>query len=174
VKRGVRQHLEMGSPLIAGRRYRLVVDAGWRDARGAALASGFEKEFVAGARDDSSPDPAEWRVTAPHAGTRDPIRVAFGEPLDHALAFRMIGVIHDGSPVDGQVELAAGDSVWRFVPARRWRAGRYQLRVDAALEDLAGNSVARVFDVDRRQGAPGAEESAHAGSTRTVEIHIRG
>ncbi|MCW2931291.1 MAG: hypothetical protein JWM19_2253 [Actinomycetia bacterium] len=33
-------------------------------------------------------------------------------------------------------------------PARAWAPGSHQLIVDPVLEDLAGNSVSRVFDRD--------------------------
>jgi hypothetical protein len=172
VKQGVRTNLEMGAPLVAGHRYRLVVDAAWVDAAGAALASGFEKEFDVASSDRTSPDPARWRLTVPHAGTREPLRVALREALDHALAQRMVTVEGRGSTIRGQVELAAGDSVWTFVPAAAWSADVYRLRVDPALEDLAGNSVARIFDADRRRGAPAAEAARRREALRTIEFRV--
>lgn len=174
VKRGVRANLEMGTPLVGGHRYRLVVDPAWRDAAGAMLASGFDKEFEVESPDRASPDPARWRVAVPRANTREPVRVAFGEALDHALAGRMIGVERRRSRVEGRVTLADGDSVWHFSPTRAWAVGVYTLRIDAALEDLAGNSVARVFDADRQRRVPGAEETARAGTARTVEFRVGG
>ena len=174
VKRGVRTNLEMSAPLVAGHRYRLVIDATWRDASGAALASGFDKEFDVGPFDGASPDPARWELTAPDAGTREPLRVRFTEALDHALAGRMVTVEGGGRSVEGKVALAHGDSTWAFVPEAPWKAGTYFLRVDAALEDLAGNSVARVFDADRQRGAPPAEEGARRGAWRTVAFRVGG
>jgi hypothetical protein len=172
VKRGVRANLEMGAPLVAGHRYRLVIDAAWRDAAGAPLASGFDKEFDAVAADERSPDPARWRLAVPRAGTVEPLRVAFGEAVDHALARRMLSIERGASRIEGRVDLTAGDTMWTFVPAAAWKSGVYVLRVDAALEDLAGNSVARVFDADRRRGAPSAEEAARAGASRTLEFRV--
>jgi hypothetical protein len=173
VKQGVRTNLEMGAPLVVGHRYRLAIDAGWRDAAGATLASGFDKEFDVGSSDRRSPDPSRWTLTVPRAGTVEPLRVAFGEALDHALAQRMVAVMQGrGSGVEGRVELADGDSVWSFFPTTGWRAGVYVLRVEAALEDLAGNNVARVFDADRRAGAPPAEVGAQAGAPRAVTFRV--
>ena len=150
VKRGIRTNLESGAPLVAGRRYRIVIDADWRDGRGAPLASGFEHRIEAGADDRTSPDPTRWRIDAPTAGTREPLRVSFGEPLDHALASRMLRVLDAGGRVlDGAATLEPGDGAWRFVPDAPWAPGSYTLHVDAALEDVAGNSLARVFDADR-------------------------
>jgi hypothetical protein len=173
VKRGVRANLEMGPPLIEGHRYRLVIDPAWPDARGAALASGYDKEFEVSSADRESPDPARWTASAPAAGSREPLRLSFGEPLDHALVTRMLSIASDGRPVSGNVTLSSGDSVWRFTPASPWRPGTYRIHVDAALEDLAGNSVARLFDADRGRGAPPAEYRDRAGAPRSLTFHVR-
>jgi hypothetical protein len=173
VKRGVRTNLELGAPLIAGHRYRLVVDGAWRDAAGAPLASGFDKQFEAGPPDAIAPDPGAWQVSEPRAGTRDVLRLALGEAMDHALALRMIRIEHERSVVRGRAELSHGDSIWTFTPSSPWRRSGYVVRVDAALEDVAGNSVARVFDADRRRGAPGAEQASGGGASRTLEVPVR-
>ena len=39
-------------------------------------------------------------------------------------------------------------SIWSFVPEKPWAAGRYSLVIDTTLEDLAGNSIGRPFEVD--------------------------
>jgi hypothetical protein len=175
VKRGIRTNLESGTPLVAGRRYRLVIDGEWRDGRGAGLASGFEHQFEVGAADRHSPDPAQWRITPPASGTRAPLRVAFGESLDHALAARMISVVEgEGRGSAGRAMLSEGDSVWSFVPELPWRPGEHHMRVDATLEDLAGNSVARPFDADRHAGDPSAERAADlAREPREVAFVVR-
>jgi hypothetical protein len=170
VKRGIRTNLESGAPLIAGRRYRLIIDDTWIDGAGAALASGYEHAFAVLAADRRSPEPERWRLTVPSAESRADLRVAFGEPLDHALAGRMLSV-YDGRGVviGGSARLADGDSTWTFSPAAAWTAGAYTLHVDAALEDVAGNSIARLFDVDRRaSSAPPGEGPA----VRTVPFSI--
>jgi hypothetical protein len=163
----------MGSPLIEGHRYRLVIDPAWPDARGAALASGYDREFDVSPADRESPDPARWTVSTPAAGSREPLRLSLGEPLDHALVARMLSVESHGRPVSGNVTISPGDSVWTFTPAPAWRAGTYSVRVDATLEDLAGNSVARVFDADRGRGAPPAEDTERAGPLRSVTFRVR-
>jgi hypothetical protein len=171
VKRGVRTNLEAGAPLVAGRRYRLVIDNGWLDGDGAALASGFEHAFEAVAADRQSPKPAWWRLTLPAAGARSGLGVAFGEPLDHALASRMLAVYDTaGQRVPGAVSLASDDSLWQFLPDRPWQRGAYALRVNTALEDVAGNSVARVFDADM---LPNTNISVTAvDSVASVRFHI--
>ena len=156
IKRGLRPHLEAGPPLIEGHSYRLVIDAGWRDAEGLPLARGFEKAFTAGAADRRSPDPGGWRIEAPAAGTRAPLEVAFDESLDHGLLSRVVRVTDaGGSPVAGSVEIADHERRFRFVPEAPWRSGDYQVMVDSVLEDQAGNNLRQVFDLDVRAPKPG-------------------
>jgi hypothetical protein len=156
VKHGIRTRMEQGPVLEPGRRYRLRIDPAWPDARGVALRRGFERKFVAGLPDHTRPDPTRWLLRIPARDSREALEVRFGEPLDHALAERLVGVLApDGNAVPGRGAMMDDDRGWRFVPNAPWTAGRYQLRVDSALEDLAGNSVARVFDADlqaRRTG----------------------
>lgn len=173
VKQGVRANVEMGAPLIEGHRYRLAIDAAWLDARGSALASGFEKEFDVGPADRESPDPRGWTVASPPAGTRRPLRVSFGEPLDHALAKRMLNVEIDRQRIDGVALVVAGDSVWTFTPSSPWPVGTYRIRVDATLEDIAGNSIARLFDADRERGAPAAEAKDRLGRSRSIGFRVQ-
>jgi hypothetical protein len=78
------------------------------------------------------------------AGTREPLRVAFGEPLDAALATRLIGI----EGMAGDFSLADAESTLVFTPSASWESREYKLLVDTALEDLAGNRVGRPFDVD--------------------------
>ena len=173
VKRGVRTNLESGAPLVAGRRYRLVIDDRWPDGNGAALASGAELAFDVASADRQSPDPNRWRLTPPAAAGRAALRVAFGEPLDHALAARLVSVYDAlGTRVAGAAELAANDSVWLFVPDRPWREGEYALRVDAALEDIAGNSVAHVFDADLGADTAGVR-TVDGESARTILFRVK-
>ena len=172
VKRGVRTNEESGAPLVAGRRYRLVIDNEWPDGAGAALASGFEHAFEAVDADRRPVDPARWRLTTPAAGSRAPLSVVFGELMDHALASRMIAVYDAwGRPVAGAASLSDDDAVWLFAPERAWQAGDYTLRVATILEDVAGNSVARAFDVDRR--SPDAPTRTVPGdSVRVVRFRV--
>jgi hypothetical protein len=51
-------------------------------------------------------------------------------------------LIEAGTPVD------EADAAWGRLPRRAWAPGPHQLIVNPVLEDLAGNSVSRVFDWD--------------------------
>jgi hypothetical protein len=85
----------------------------------------------------------------PPAGSSEPLRVAFDRPLDYGLLARCLQVIGpDGDPVDGTAQTGHGEQSWQLAPRRAWASGPHQLVVDPILEDLAGNSVSRVFDRD--------------------------
>jgi hypothetical protein len=147
IKRGLRANVESGAPLREGQRYRLVIDAEWRDGDGNPLRVPFEKTFRVVAADRQSPDSRAWRLNAPAAGTGEPLRVTLDEPLDRALLEEML-IVRDerGTDIDGDLEIAAAETKWIFRPRQPWREGAYAVHVDARIEDRAGNNLQRVFD----------------------------
>jgi Bacterial Ig-like domain len=157
IKRGLRGHEELGAPLQPGHRYRLEIDGAWRDGRGRPLGAGFSHELVAGPDDRESPDPSSWRLDPP-GGATAPLAVRFPEPLDRALlSSRMAVEDAAGRRVAGTIDVDEGDRRWRFTPTEAWRGGTYRLRVAPDLEDVAGNSLRRLFDADlTRDRAPSA------------------
>ena len=153
VKRGIRANVEMGTPLVEGGRYRLVIDSAWRDARNVTLAASYAQELRVAGFDSVLPDPSRWRISAPRSSSLDTLRVEFGEALDHALAARLITVVdRRGSRFVGRAALSADDRMWTFVPSIPWATGA-RLRIEPALEDLAGNNLVRPFDSGRLGGA---------------------
>ena len=165
IKRGVKPLEDIGPVFEAGKKYSLTIGSECRDAEGRPLRVGFEKKFLVGPADRTPPDPARWKITAPAAGTRAPLVVAFGEPMDHALALRMIGVVlPTGAALDGEIALGAEEREWRFVPAQPWPAGPHRLVVATMIEDLAGNRIGKPFDVDL------FEEVQRRIDTPTVEV----
>jgi hypothetical protein len=159
-KRGILPNQQMGRSLEPGKRYSLVVDREWRDANGLPLKETFRRDFRVGPADEQPIDYHAWRVTPPRAATRDAVVVAFPEPLDHGLLLRALGVTGEDEErfLEGEVEIDAGETRWRFTPAAAWREGAHQLVALAMLEDLAGNRIGRAFEVDRFDRVDRAEE----------------
>jgi hypothetical protein len=163
VKHGIRRRREVGPVLQAGRNYTLRVSASWPDERGAPLVGDLVHGFRAGPVDRTPVLPERWEVESPGLGSRRPLVVRFGEPLDHALASHLLAVTSsNGSAVPGTIQLGQGDRSWQFVPDSPWYAERYQLRIHPALEDLSGNRVGHVFDADLRRGQGAGLDSAVA------------
>jgi hypothetical protein len=148
-KRGILPNEQMGRSLIEGRAYTLVVSREWRDAQGMPLKEEFRRRFTAGAPDERALDQKTWTIGAPRRDTRDPLIVAFPEPLDHGLLLRALGVVDgSGRPIDGERRVEAGETRWAFIPGEPWRQGAYYLIALTILEDLAGNRIGRAFEVD--------------------------
>jgi hypothetical protein len=147
IKRGLAPHAAIGYPLVEGETVEVVVDAGFVDGDGRPLAEGAARRYTVGPDVRRRIEPDDWRVAAPRAGTRAALVVDFDRPLDHALLHHCLAVVDaEARPLAGRAEIADGDLGWSFVPDPSWTAGRYEITVDGILEDLAGNSVVRVFD----------------------------
>jgi hypothetical protein len=149
VKRGVGPNVQLGRAIREGRRYTIVVNAAWPDATGHPLKAPSRHELRAGPPVEQPLSVSDWRVVPPANDTRDPLTVTFPWPLDRALLMRAVGVVFpDGRSVDGNVAVDQGETVWRFTPRDRWRAGDYQIAVLTFLEDPSGNRVGRAFEVE--------------------------
>jgi hypothetical protein len=149
IKTGLVPNLEAGRALVPGRTYTLVIGSEWRDANSQPLASEYRKAFRAGPFDDVAPDVSTWRLSVPDVGTTDPVSVTFPEPMDHGLLDGLIGIVNArGDALEGSAEIREEETQWLFVPASPWQAGNYELIAGTELEDLAGNALNGLFEVD--------------------------
>lgn len=167
IKQGVSLREVEGPVLQAGRRYTLIVPCTLRDAAGRPLVEEFRHDFEVGPEDHALPRIDTWRVAPPTAGSRAPLVIEFGEPLDPYLAARCLVVIDArGAAVEGTVAIGDGESSWRFTPRGPWRGETYWVVVDDVLEDLAGNTPRRPFDLDTAAGDAGPPAGADAAAPR--------
>lgn len=155
IKSGLMPRREEGAVLESGKRYTLQILNTWKDDQGRPLRDSFEKRFIAIEPDGESPQVETWQMKLPAANSGEPLQVDFPEPLDEALLQRVVEVVRNGGePVVGQITVVDGERRWQFTPHQPWDKGLYLLRVGTVLEDLAGNSIGRPFEVD-------LEESEH-------------
>jgi hypothetical protein len=168
IKRGLRPREELGPALEDGKSYSLLIETAWPDATGNPLVSSFRKNFRVGQPDETSPDPKNWTLTAPRANSCEPLEVRFPESLDRALLDRLISV-QDAKAlaVPGRVSVGESETQWRFTPLDAWKVGAYSLKIGTELEDLAGNSVARPFEIDV------AGPISRRITTETIELPFR-
>jgi len=149
IKHGLKPREDIGSVLEEGGKYRLVIEKKWEDAAGKPLVESFEKRFEAIAPDSTQPDPSKWKFQTPSTGTKNPLVVTFPESLDHAMLQRVVNVVDSlGKHVPGIVKIDKQETRWSFTPKTPWKKGNYALRIETTLEDLAGNSIGRPFEVD--------------------------
>ncbi len=149
VKRELLRNKKMGAPLAQGQNYTLHVSKNWKDANGYSLAEGHRKNIEVMAADRVAPVPKAWTIIAPKANTKAPVIIHFGEALDHALAKKSLTIYtKKGKIVKGDITLKENETQWIFTPLIGWQTNPYRIQIKAALEDLAGNNLNRLFDTD--------------------------
>jgi hypothetical protein len=149
IKRGLIPNQTLGAPLEANTNYRLVISSNWTNTNGFGLAENISKDFYTIPRDESSPDPKKWKLITPKSGTKDALRIEFLEPLDAILAREAIQLLNSNRKViTGNTHLSEYESAFEFLPDSGWNPGDYTLKVETRLEDLAGNNINRLFDMD--------------------------
>jgi len=112
------------------------------------LVEGFRKSFRGGPADRSGPDPKQWRVTAPKAGSLEPLIVNFPESMDYIGLQKALTISDARAPIAGTIAIDRQETRWSFTPRQAWQAGNYRLLVDSALEDLAANKMGLLFDMN--------------------------
>jgi len=147
IKRGLTSNERMGPPIAPGTRYTLEIDRAWPDARGAPLVAAARKDYRGGPALRTAPDPRQWHVGAP-AGGSAPLTIDFPTPMNYPLLQRMLRVAGPRGMVSGSVSIGNDETRWRFTPQSPWPAGHYRIIVDRDLEDVAGNHIGQLFDID--------------------------
>ena len=177
IKRGVGPNERLGPVLEAGRAFELVVDGALESRTGVPLGSDVRRRFEVRGSDRTLPDFESWRLSeAPDStGGNDPVTVVFDEPLDRAQLETAVSVERATSggtfaSVEGQVVVAEDGMSWSFRPKADWSSGRYRVVVSPTIEDLAGNSPFRLFDVETDDVETA---SASAGSRSPVQERAR-
>ena len=147
IKRGVKPREDDGLPMTDGKEYSLQIDAEWFGSDLQPLESQFVKKFRVVAADDQQPNPVNWKIETPKANSRQPVKLTFNEPLDHAMLNRVLQVRSAaGAIIEGSINVAEHETVWSFEPAKPWQRSDYAIEVATNLEDLCGNSIARPFE----------------------------
>jgi len=148
IKRDLNPNRQYGAVLHSGNQYEMIIDGEWEDQNGQPFGKSHSKLFFVNMEDRVKPNVAGWKILPPENGTTRPLRIHFDEPMDHALASGSIEVYYDNEAIQGTVKLEQQEQVWLFTPGNPWKNGTYHLRIDAKLEDQAGNNLNRLFDVD--------------------------
>ena len=156
IKRGIDANEKFGPPIREGEEYTLVIDREFLDARSSPLQETFRRTFRGGPADRTMIDPKQWIVRAPKAGTTDPLTIDFRESLDFALADRLLSV----TGISGTAAVEQNETRWVFKPDQPWITRKHELKIDLALEDLAGNRIDRLFDIDVTETPREAENTA--------------
>jgi hypothetical protein len=154
IKWGILLRELLGPVLLPGRRYTLVVRGEMLDAEGRPMGKDFTKSFRTTAEDRERIKLQDWKLTPPTVGTRAPMALDFTKCLDHRALVNFVKITDEqGKRVNGKLEIGAEQKSLSFTPAQPWSSQVYRIAVNPRLEDVAGNTPARPFDMDVKGAA---------------------
>ena len=158
IKWGVLLRDLLGPVLEPKRSYTLVIRGSLLDADGRKLGKDFTKKFKTTAEDRTRIELSSWKITAPKAGGKDGLVIAFDKVMDHVSTQQFLKVTDaKGQTVAGKAVTARDGRSWTFQPTGTWTAGEYKIVVDPRLEDVAGNTPVRPLDMDADAQLPPAQ-----------------
>lgn len=151
-KTGVNLNTEMGPILTEGHHYQLRIAPTMRSAASQTLTVAVTKTFLAGPPQTNQLSLDDWSFPPPPTlGSRQPITLRFPTPLDHALLQSCVTLQRgeDREPLPCSITIGKQETTLTFTPKTPWPdPAQLNWRILSALEDLAGNSLARPFQVD--------------------------
>jgi len=151
IKRDLIPNKTLGTPLQQGSHYTFIVDGSWQDTQGSTLPGPYHKLFFVLHRDSLSPDPRQWNVYTPAAGTSEELDINLGSALDYSLLNTTLRIENERHEfIAGQWGTGDEEKNILFLPEKSWERGKYTLLIQTRLEDLAGNNINRLFEVDVR------------------------
>jgi hypothetical protein len=161
-KTGVNLNTDEGPVLRAAMKHALVVVGSWRNTSGVALGKDVRFDFQVGEADHAQPNMKGWQITAPKSSTREALVVRFDEPMDTAVAASALRVKSGGNEVAlSDAQVSPDGLQWSATPQQPWLVGTLELHAEPTLEDLAGNSLEKLFEVDVSQAVSTAPVITH-------------
>jgi hypothetical protein len=155
IKWGVLFRWLLGPVLEPDRQYTLVISADMLDADGKKLGKDYKKKIRTTAEDRKRIDLAAWKIKSPKVAGKEALAIDFPQPMDHLGLQRFLKVTDaKGTAVAGKIEVLAGERACKFHPTEAWTAQEYTITVNERLEDVAGNTPVRPFDVDADDPVP--------------------
>jgi outer membrane protein assembly factor BamB len=159
IKWGVELRESMGPVLHEKRSYTLVVRGEWTDLEGNKIGKDTIKRFGTTPEDRSRIELGEWKLTAPAAGTRGPLVLSLSRSIDYRSLQTGLTVLNARNEVlAGAITIGKDEKSWSFVPARPWQVGPHNVSVSPDLEDVAGNTPSRPFDMNLLTPRPPAQK----------------
>jgi hypothetical protein len=149
IKWGVELRQLLGPVLFEKRAYSLVIRGELTDIDGNKIGKDFVKKFRTTPEDRVRIELSQWKLDPAFAGTSERLIVTLPKSIDHRSLQRFLSVTDaKGKRVAGEIEIGTHEKSWAFLPKASWREGAYYLDVNGELEDIAGNTPLRPFDLD--------------------------
>lgn len=155
IKWGVLLRELLGPVLFEKRQYSLVLRGELSDTDGNKIGADVVKKFRTTAEDRTRIELSEWNLLPARAGTNERLLVSFPKSIDERSLQRFLNVTDaKGRRIDGEFEVGMHEKGWAFQPKQNWQRGDYYLEVNGELEDVAGNTPLRPFDLDLKAKMP--------------------
>lgn len=159
IKRGMDALDEYGAPFQVGQSYSLVIDKEWKDAGNRVLTESYQKNFTIVEDDRVKPEIRNWEVATPSANSDQKLEIDFFETMDYGLLNRVIHIEDkNGVLINGSITLKEDQTKWTFIPDEPWNEEEYTIYVESILEDMAGNNLLMLFDVDLKNDPQDGEK----------------
>jgi hypothetical protein len=149
IKWGVELRELMGPVLYEKRSYTLVVRGEWTDLDGNKIGKDTFKKFRTTPEDRVRIELGEWKLTAPKAGTHDAVTLTLSKSIDYRSLHTGLTVVNaKGQAIAGTIAAGKDEKSWTFAPTQPWQTGKHRVNVNPDLEDVAGNTPSRPFDMN--------------------------
>ncbi len=147
IKRGVSTNNSRGPALQQYKQYSLSISGAWQDVYGQQLSKTTNKKIEVVKAYRTKIKINEWLVKKPKANSKEDLTIHFNSIMDFALIQSMIHLKDkEKNEVLGYWEILNHEQQIKFTPEKKWRKGKYQITVDARLEDVAGNNLQNLLD----------------------------
>lgn len=149
IKQDLVPNKELGVVLEQRHSYRLEVAKGWKSKKGVTTSNNYSRRFVTSTRDVTKPNVDDLSVVV----RNDTIVVNLKETLDWMLLNQSVSIWSDNHIKRSKTFSEVCERQLLIVPDPVLGRGKYELRFDALLEDLAGNNFNRLFETDVTKGS---------------------
>ncbi len=144
-----------GPVLYEHRQYSLVIRGEMLALGGDKIGKDYIKKFSTTPEDRVRVELSDWKLQAPKPGGRAPLVAQLPKSIDHKSLERFLSVIDaKGQKVAGASVVGKDEKSWSFAPNDAWQNAEYRLTVNGRMEDVAGNTPTRPFDLDLTSKQP--------------------
>lgn len=128
-------------------KYSLVVLKTLEDQNGVGMKKDFMHSFQTTIADRNKPTINSWNLIPPKINSTSSLIIDCNESLDYGSTLNNISILHNKeNEIQGTWKLSDHETILEFTPIYPWKKGIYHIVFSPKIEDLAGNSLERLFD----------------------------
>jgi len=148
-KRNLIPNQQLGPVFNSNESYQLVISKTIKDRNGISMQDTVSHTFSITEADRIQPNIHNWILQIPNQNSVSNLVITSNESLDYGSTLNNITVFDDQNKIiRGVWSLSDAETNFSFTPNESWKKGNYQIVFNDVIEDLAGNSLHRLFDTD--------------------------